>query len=83
MALYESELTRFLRDLKEKNPQIDELQKKNRATWWDKPQDFDTWRERSQATVPQPAYVYFPLPRPENDDDPDSGKRLSTPSRPA
>ena len=83
MALYESELTRFLRDLKQKNPQIGELQKKNRATWWDKPQDLDTWRERAQATVPQPAYVYFPLPRPEKDDDPDSGKRLSTPSRPA
>ena len=83
MALYESELTRFLRDLKQKNPQIAELQKKNRATWWDKPQDLDTWKERAQATVPQPAYVYFPLPRPEKDDDPDSGKRLSTPSRPA
>jgi hypothetical protein len=83
MALYESELTRFIRELKQKHPQIAELQKKNRATWWDKPQDLDTWRERAQATVPQPAYVYFPLPRPEKDDDPDSGKRLSTPSRPA
>jgi len=83
MALYESELTRFIRELKQKNPQISELQKKNRATWWDKPQDLETWSERAAATVPQPAYVYFPLPRPEKDDDPDSGKRLSTPSRPA
>jgi hypothetical protein len=83
MALYESELTRFLRELQKKNPQIGELQRKNRATWWDKPQDLETWRERAAATVPQPAYVYFPLPRPEKDDDPDSGKRLSTPSRPA
>ena len=81
--MYESELTRFLRELKDKNPQIAELQRKNRATWWDKPQDLETWRERAAATVPQPAYVYFPLPRPERHDDQDSGKRLSTPSRPA
>ena len=67
MAPYESELTRFLRDLKAKNPQIGELQKKNRATWWDKPQDLETWRERAAANVPQPAYVYFPLPRPRDD----------------
>jgi hypothetical protein len=81
--MYESEITRFIRDLKAKNPQIEELQKKNRATWWDKPQDLETGKERAEATVPQSAYVYFPLPRPEKDDDPDSGKRLSTPSRPA
>jgi len=67
MALYESELTRFLRELQQKNPQIGELQKKNRATWWDKPQDMETWKERAQATVPQPAYVYFPLPRARDD----------------
>ena len=80
---YESEFTQFLRDLKAKNPQIDELQKKNRATWWDKPQDFDVWSERSAASVKQPGYVYFPVPRPEKDDDQDSGNKLSTPSRPA
>ena len=81
--MYESEITRFIRDLKAKNPQNAELQRKNRATWWDKPQDLETWRERSQSTVTQPGYVYFPLPVPEKDDDPDSGKRLSTPARPA
>ena len=68
MAAYESELTRFLRELKSKNPQIGELQKKNRATWWDKPQDLETWKERAQANVPQPAYVYFPLPQPRDDE---------------
>ena len=62
MALYESELTRFLRELKANNPQIGELQKKNRATWWDKPQDLELNRERADAAVPQPPYVYFPLP---------------------
>ena len=81
--MYESDITRFLRDLKVKNPQIVEQQKKNRKTWWDRPQDLQTSKERAQASVAQPAYVYFPLPRQEKDDDKDSGNRLSTPSRPA
>ena len=66
--MYESEFTRFLREFKRKNPQVVELQRKNRATWWDRPQDLETWRERREATVPQPAYVYFPLPKPRDED---------------
>jgi hypothetical protein len=62
MAMYESEITRFLRDMKQKNPGIAELQKKNRATWWDRPQDLATEKERDESAVPQPPYVYFPLP---------------------
>jgi hypothetical protein len=81
--MYESELTRFLREMREKNPGIAELQRKNRATWWDKRQDLEIHKERAESAVPQPAYVYFPLPRPEKDDDQDSGNKLSTPSRPA
>jgi hypothetical protein len=61
--MYESDITRFIRDLKAKNPGIVELQRKNRATWWDRPQDLETQRERDAANVPQPGYVYFPLPR--------------------
>jgi hypothetical protein len=80
---YVSEATRFIREILQQNPQIVEQQKKNRATWWDKPQDLETSKERSDAAVPAPAYVYFPLPVPEKDDDPDSGNKLSTPSRPA
>ena len=60
--MYESEITRFIREMKDKNPGIVELQRKNRATWWDKPQDLETQKERSDSAVPQPAYVYFPLP---------------------
>ena len=81
--MYESELTRFIRDLREKNPGMPELQRKNRATWWDKPQDLEIQGERAQSAVPQPAYVYFPLPVPESHDDQDSANKLSTPSRPA
>ena len=65
--MYESDVDRFLKDLREKNPQIPEQQVRNRATWWDRPQDLDEQRERRAAGVPQPAYVYFPLPRPRDD----------------
>ena len=81
--MYESDITRFIRALKEKNPGIAELQRKNRATWWDRPQDLELQRERAESAVAQPPYVYFPLPEPEKDDDQDSGNKLSTPSRPA
>ena len=65
--MYESDTTRFLRDLLAKNPQLKEQQKRNRLTWWDKPQDLETWREYSQGTVAQPAYVYFPIPTPKDE----------------
>jgi len=39
--VYESDITRFIRALKEKNPGMAELQRKNRATWWDRPQDLE------------------------------------------
>ena len=80
--MYESEATRFIRDFLAKNPQVVEQQKKNRATWWDKPQDLETLQERAQSNVPQPPYVYFPLPRRDEDDD-ESANKLSNPSRPA
>ena len=81
--MYESDATRFIRELLAKNPQIVEQQRKNRATWWDKPQDLETWQERSESTVPQPSYVYFPLPRRDAAKPEESGNKLSTPSRPA
>ncbi len=80
---YQSELTRFIRELREKSPQIAEQQTKNRATWWDRPQDLQAQRESSEATVPQPAYVYFPLPARVEDKPDESGNKLSNPSRPA
>ena len=80
---YESDITRFIRDLKANNPQIEEQQRKNRATWWDKPQDLETQGERAASNVAQPSYVYFPLPKPEKGDEPDSAGKVATPSRPA
>lgn len=61
---YESEATRFLRDLLDNHPELRELRRRNRATWWDRPQDLETRSEREAAAVPQGDYVYFPRPRP-------------------
>ena len=60
--MYESEITRFIRDLKAKNPQIAELQRKNRATWWDKPQDLELRRLDEESRVPQTGYQYYDKP---------------------
>ncbi len=64
--MYESETTRFLRELLDKNPQLIEQQKRNRLTWWDRPQDLETSRDHAQSEVSQPAYVYFPIPKPKS-----------------
>lgn len=56
--MYESDVTRFLRELKQKNPAIQEEQRKGRALWWDKEQDLDTLERDRQSKVPQQPYVY-------------------------
>ena len=36
MAMYESDLTKFMREYLEKHPEERALQKEGRAIWWDK-----------------------------------------------
>lgn len=57
---YESEITRFLRDLKRQDPTIEPGQHEGRAIWWDKNLDPDLYRRFRESRVPQPAYVYQP-----------------------
>ena len=61
---YVSEATLFLKDLLDKHPELRELRSRNRATWWDHPQDLEEQESRDAARVAQPDYVYFPRPRP-------------------
>ncbi len=56
---YESETTKFIRDFLEQHPQVVEKQKRNRATWWDRPQDLDERKRLEEAKVPQRGYVYY------------------------
>lgn len=57
---YESDITRFLRELKQKNPEIERGQREGRALYWDKDIDADLYRRYGASDVPQPAYVYGP-----------------------
>ena len=56
---YVSEFTKFLDDLKQKDPTIDEKQRAGRALLWDKaPIDLDARRRSDESRVKQQAYVY-------------------------
>ena len=65
MAMYESDITKFVRELMEENPQLRELQKTNRATWWDKKLDLQELKNHGDSAAPKQAYAYFPLPKEE------------------
>jgi hypothetical protein len=56
---YESDITRFLNDLKKLRPEIEADQRKGRAIWWDKdavePEQAQRLRDSS---VPAKAYPY-------------------------
>ncbi|HEY4371865.1 MAG TPA: DUF3460 family protein [Burkholderiales bacterium] len=56
--MYESEHTRFMRELFEKKPALAEEQKKGRAIWWDHEQDPEQDQRNAQSHVKQSAYVY-------------------------
>ena len=62
--MYESDITKFIRDLMTKNPELVELQKKNRATWWDKKLNLDQEKRFADSRVAVDGYAYFPLPEP-------------------
>lgn len=56
---YESEITQFIRELKTKNPKLEEQQREGRARLWDKsPLDLDARRRADESRVKQQAYVY-------------------------
>lgn len=56
---YVSEFTKFLDELKQKDPTLDEKQRAGRALLWDKaPLDLDARRREEESRVNQQAYVY-------------------------
>jgi hypothetical protein len=55
---YESDHTRFIRELMAKKPELALEQQRGRALWWDKqPQDLDERRRMDEGRVPQAPYV--------------------------
>jgi hypothetical protein len=57
-AQYESDITRFIRELKAKAPDIDRKQREGRAMFWDKQLDADDLKRWRESDVPQQPYVY-------------------------
>ena len=56
---YESDHTKFIRELVEKNPKLTEDQREARAIWWDKKLDPEERQRFKESSVAQKAYVYF------------------------
>jgi DNA gyrase inhibitor GyrI len=60
LSKYESDITKFMRELFEKNPQMAAEQQEARAMWWEKPAVTPAEQQRTDASaLPQKAYVYF------------------------
>jgi hypothetical protein len=63
MPGYESDITRFIRELKQRKPDLDRKQAEARAIWWDKTLDRDEQARFGQSRVPMQAYVYQTRPK--------------------
>lgn len=58
-SMYESDHTKFIKDLKAKNPAIEQGQQAGRALLWDKaPLSLDEQKRLAESRVRQQAYVY-------------------------
>lgn len=55
---YESELTRFLKELKARDPGLERRQRDGRALWWDRELDREALQRARASHVPQRGYVY-------------------------
>jgi aspartate ammonia-lyase len=56
---YQSEITQFINELKQKNPNLEASQRAGRALLWDKaPIDLDQVERSGESRVKQQPYVY-------------------------
>lgn len=63
MAEYESDVTRFLREMKQRKPDLERKQREAREIWWDKALDPDEQARFQQSRVKMQGYVYQPTPK--------------------
>jgi hypothetical protein len=59
MARYESELTGFLRQLKQQDPELENKQREARALWWDRKSDQEDVERWERAAPARGSYVYY------------------------
>ena len=55
---YESEITQFIAELKNRKPDLEAQQRQGRELLWDKAVDRSAWRKYRDAEVAQKPYVY-------------------------
>ena len=56
---YQSDITKFVEELKQKNPDLEEQQRAGRALLWDKtPIDLDSQLRTQESRVDQQPYAY-------------------------
>ncbi len=60
--MYESDHTKFIRELIQKSPDLPQQQKVGREIWWDKILNAEFYAGFSASRVAQPPYVYQNLP---------------------
>lgn len=56
---YESDHTKFMRELIEKNPKLEEKRLEARNIWWDKKLDKEEQKRFDESDEPMKPYVYF------------------------
>jgi hypothetical protein len=56
--MYESEITKFIRELHQKRPQLAAEQQQGRALLWDRKLDREALAAFNESRVPQQPYVY-------------------------
>ncbi|WP_277185689.1 DUF3460 family protein [Caballeronia sp. BR00000012568055] len=58
--MYQSDITQFINQMKEKNPKLESEQRQGRALLWDKqPIDLDERKNQQDSRVQQTPYVYY------------------------
>ena len=56
---FESDHTKFIRELLEKNPELQEKRKTARDMWWDKKLNKEEQKKFKESSDPMKPYVYF------------------------
>ena len=56
---YEADHTKFIRELLEKNPELQEKRKTARDMWWDKKLNKEEQKKFKESSDPMKPYVYF------------------------
>ena len=82
---YISDHTKFIAEMKSKDPAIEEGQRRGRAIYWDKRIDLDEEKRFQQSEVAQPAYVYQNSVGPDRNDgrnDPGQGENKAAEAKP-